>query len=956
MKMRTPIPESITTPAKIETRLGTLEFPQGNPTDRTAEKVYEHLDFMHGVEAFLYALPGASVHAAGRGIKSQGGDNQTVLIIEQLMDSRSLFLTASTESIYSMMWLDLKEGPLVIESPPNILGIVNDHWFRYVGDIGNAGPDQGKGGKYLLLPPGYKDEVPAGYFVLRSATYQNLYFWRGFIKDGSTATAVENTKKFAKVYPLADAKTPPPMKYIDVSGKYFNTIGGNDFSFFEDIKEIVQSEPNDAYSPEILGMLAAIGIEKGKPFNPDEKLKQTLSEAVAVGNATARTIAFKPWIRDAYLHPGSAWFFTFVGGSYQFLSHPGVRNLAARDLFHYNYTGITSAMAFEMVGIGSKYVFASTDSEGRPLEGAKTYKIELPPNIPAKDFWSFVVYDNQTRSMLQTDQQFPSLGSKDKDIVINADGSVDVWFGPTVPKGHENNLGPDCSRRGLGCAVALVWTREELVRQVLEAGRVRTGEITTHKKGTTMKRKLLNATLALSGAVTLLTGYETTAHAEQDAPTLAEMRAIAKEAYIYGYPLVDNYRVQYAYYVDEKNPNFKAPWNHLKNIHSVFTPADTSVQTPNSDTPYSWAGLDLRAEPIVISVPAIEKERYYDVEIWDAYTFIVGYAGSRTTGNDAGSFMLVGPGWKGVTPKGIKKVYVSDTDFGVVVIRTQLFNPADIDSVKKIQAQYKMQPLSEFLGTTPPPAAPAVDFIKPLAKEEQKTSLEFFNIMNFVLTYSPTVPSEVDLRERFAKIGIEGGKTFDPTKLSPEMKTAIEQGRADAWQAFAGGVEELDEGKITSGDVFGSREFLKDNYLNRWIGTIGIYGNAKEEAMYPVYRLDSAGNPLSGANKYTLHFAAGEYPPVNAFWSLTMYDLPQSLLVANPINRYLINSPMLPQMNKDADGGLTIYIQNESPGKDKESNWLPAPKGPFAAYMRLYWPKQTALDGSWKQPKLEEVK
>ena len=436
------------------------------------------------------------------------------------------------------------------------------------------------------------------------------------------------------------------------------------------------------------------------------------------------------------------------------------------------------------------------------------------------------------------------------------------------------------------------------------------------------------------------------------AVTPAEARAIAKDAYIYGYPMVDNYRVQYAYYVDKNDPNFKASWNHLKNIHRVFTPADTSVQTPNSDTPYSWAGLDLRAEPIVISVPAIEKKRYYDVQMWDAYTYIIGYAGSRTTGNAAGTFMIAGPGWKGETPEGIKKVYASDTDFGVVVIRTQLFDPADIGNVEKIQAQYKMQPLSAFLGTAPPTAAPVVDFIKPITADEQKTSLEFFNIMNFVLAYSPAVPSEVALRERFARIGIEGGKTFDPTRLSPEMKTAFEQGRADAWQEFAGGVKQMNEGKLTSGDVFGSREFLGDNYLYRWLSTIGIYGNAKEEAMYPIYRVDSEGQPLSGANRYTLHFDADKYPPVHAFWSLTMYELPSSLLVANPINRYLINSPMLPDMKKDADGGVTIYIQNESPGKDKEANWLPAPKGPFATYMRLYWPAEAALDGSWTQPKL----
>jgi hypothetical protein len=464
-----------------------------------------------------------------------------------------------------------------------------------------------------------------------------------------------------------------------------------------------------------------------------------------------------------------------------------------------------------------------------------------------------------------------------------------------------------------------------------------------------MFMKRLSA-LALTAAMSL---PSTAVHAQDVTPQ--DAREIAKEAYIYGYPLVDNYRVTYAYFEDRNDPNFKAPWNHLKNINNVFTPADTAVQTPNSDTPYSWAGLDLRAEPIVISMPTIAKDRYYVIQIWDAYNYIIGYAGSRTTGNDAGNVMVVGPGWKGETPEGIKKVYVSDTDFGVLVIRTQLFNPADIDNVTKIQAQYKMQPLSAFLGTPPPPAAPVVDFIRPLTKDEQKTSLEFFNIMNFVLTYSPTVPSEVALRERFASIGIAGGKTFDPAKLSPEMKTAIEAGRADAWADFAGAVKKMDEGTITSGDVFGSREFLGDNYLYRWLGTTGIYGNAKEEAIYPILAVDSKGEKLNGANRYTLHFAAGELPPANAFWSTTMYELPSSLLVANPIDRYLLNSTMLSEFVKDADGGLTLYFQNESPGKDKEPNWLPAPKGPFWVILRLYWPKEAALNGDWKAPAVERV-
>lgn len=440
MKMTTPIPESIVTPESVDTRLGTLKFFDGFPDDATSELVYDNLDFMRGVEAFLNAMPGASVEAFRVGLASQGADNnQSILVFEDLMDSHSLFLTGNTESIYNLMWLDTKAGPLVVEVPPNILGFVDSHWFEYVGDVGNAGPDKGQGGKYLLLPPGYDGDVPDGYFVLRSPTYGNLLFFRGFLENGSTATAVENTRKFLKVYLLSEADNPPPMTVINGSGKVFNTVHANDFRFYEEVNDIVQYEPNEAYHPEVLGQLAAIGIEKGKPFAPDERMKKILTDAVAVGNATARTITFKTRIEEAYFYPDSAWFTGFVGGSYEFLLQPGVRNLDARVLFHYYATGITPAMAIKRVGVGSQYAAATTDADKKPLDGSKTYKVHLPPNIPAKDFWSFVVYDNQTRSMLQTDQQFPSIGSDKKDIVVNADSSVDIWFGPTAPEGHEAN-------------------------------------------------------------------------------------------------------------------------------------------------------------------------------------------------------------------------------------------------------------------------------------------------------------------------------------------------------------------------------------------------------------------------------------------------------------------------------------------------------------------------------------
>jgi len=440
MKMTTAIPESITTPDSVKTRIGTLKFFDGYPDDTTTQTVYENLDFMNGVKAFLNCVPGASAEGFRTGWATQGADNnQTVIIMEDLMDSKSLYLTPNTESIYHMAWFDTSEGPLVIETPPNVLGIIDDHWFKYVGDFGNAGPDKGKGGKYLLLPPGYEGEVPEGYFVLRSKTYGNLMFYRGFLVNGSTKTALENTRKYYKVYSLSDAHNPPPMKFVNVSGKAFNTIHANDFHFYEEVDAIVQYEPSEASDPETLGLLAAIGIEKGKEFAPDARMKKILTEAVAVANATARALAFRPRMDGVYYFPDRQWFTNFPGGSYEFLLQPGVRNLEGRVLFHYYATGITPAMAMKMVGVGSQYAAATTDSQGHPLDGSKTYKIHLPPNIPAQNFWSFVVYDNQTRSMLQTDQQFPSISSQRKGVVINADSSVDVWFGPTAPKGHESN-------------------------------------------------------------------------------------------------------------------------------------------------------------------------------------------------------------------------------------------------------------------------------------------------------------------------------------------------------------------------------------------------------------------------------------------------------------------------------------------------------------------------------------
>ncbi|HKE93000.1 MAG TPA: DUF1254 domain-containing protein [Povalibacter sp.] len=430
----------------------------------------------------------------------------------------------------------------------------------------------------------------------------------------------------------------------------------------------------------------------------------------------------------------------------------------------------------------------------------------------------------------------------------------------------------------------------------------------------------------------------------------SDARALAKEAYIYGFPLVDNYRIQYAYFVDTAGPEYKTGWNRIYNNARVYTPDDKAIQTPNSDTPYSYVGADLRTEPLVITVPAIDKDRFYHVQFIDMYTHNFAYVGTRTTGNDAGSFLLVGPDWQGATPPGIKLVIRSETQLAFVLFRTQLFNPADLANVKKVQAGYKAQPLSVFLGQPAPPAAPAIDFMKPLTAEEQRTSPDFFKVLNFVLQFCPTHPSETQLMERFAKLDVGAGREFDLQAMTPETREGVEEGIADAWRARDEAGEQARAGKITSADMFGSREHLNNNYLYRMLAAAtGIYGNSISEAFYTAYFGDTS------SDRYILHFAPGEYPPVDAFWSLTMYDASTSLLVANPLKRYLINSPLLPKLQKDPDGGLTLYLQHGSPGKQQESNWLPAPDGKMKAVLRLYAPKLEVQNGTWKRPELQKV-
>lgn len=432
-----------------------------------------------------------------------------------------------------------------------------------------------------------------------------------------------------------------------------------------------------------------------------------------------------------------------------------------------------------------------------------------------------------------------------------------------------------------------------------------------------------------------------------------ETRSIAKEAYVYGFPMVASYQTLYKQAIDTQSPDYRARFNTLASASGVATPEDKFVVTPNSDTPYSFLWMDLRAEPIVVSMPKIEKNRYYSAQLIDLYTFNFAYLGTRSYGNEGGNFLIAGPDWKGDTPKGITAILRAQTRFAYMIIRTQLFNVGDIDNVSKIQEGYQAQLLSRFLGRIAPAAPPAITW--PLPTADMLTTPAIFPYLNFLLQFCPVDSSETSLMSRFAKLDMGAGRTFDWTNLSAEGKRDVLDGIKDSAADLETIMKRINTDQIASSDMFGTREFLKNNYLYRYAGAkLGLYGNSGAEASYFGYFVDADHRPLDASkDNYKLHFPKGQLPENNAFWSLTMYDGKTQLLVSNPLKRYLLNSTALDSYKYGSDGSLTFYIQTNSPGQELEANWLPAPAGPFYGVFRVYMPGEQVANGRWKKPPMQ---
>ena len=467
-----PIPPSIVTPDRVNSRIGPLEFKDGAPSQATLEKVYDNLDFTHAFEAFVNTMQGVNAEAIRRGFLDIGVKDNEILVFSTLMDAKSLFLTANADTVYFVGILDVSKGPMVLETPPKALGTIDDMWWRWVIDFGAPGPDRGEGGKFLILPPGYDGPTPeGGFFVARARTTRVLILGRMFMENDDPKPAVELIRKFTKIYPyevggvgtsiaqfldgaaqLGRITPPPATVFHEGSGKVMNTIPPNDWTFYDMLNDVVQREPATSLDPELMGPVAAIGIVKGKPFAPDARMKRILTDALAVANATSRSLLLHPRAADWYYYPGSAWMNPLFISGYQFetpiplvtregakpFPPTGYRTLDARSAFFYGITGITPAMSMRLPGIGSQYLFATLDANKQYFDGGKTYRVTLPKDIPQAKFWSFTLYDNQTRSMLDTPQGYPRAGSQSFPSPAaepNADGSTTVYFGPTQPAG-----------------------------------------------------------------------------------------------------------------------------------------------------------------------------------------------------------------------------------------------------------------------------------------------------------------------------------------------------------------------------------------------------------------------------------------------------------------------------------------------------------------------------------------
>ncbi len=970
-RMGTDVPERITIPNRIDTRLGPLTFFDGFPEDETVDRLYDNLDFQRGVQAFLTAMPAASLSAMRAGLRTIGVVNNSVAIFETLMDSRSLFLTANTESIYVVGWLDLKDGPLVVETPPHVLGLVDDFWFHYVADIGDAGPDRGEGGRFLFLPPGYQGAVPAGYYACRSRTFGNWLLIRGFMTDGDPAPAVRQMKDRLRIYPLTQRDSPPDTYFVNASGKAFNTIHATDRSYFEEVNRVVQEEPAESIDPETLGLLAALGIEKGKPFTPDARMRRILDDAAAVGSATARAIAYRSRISEQYQFGYTHYVNAFVGGSYEFLRN-GARLLDPRTCMFFCATGITPAMAVKLpAGVGSQYACAFVDNKGCAFDGGRTYRLHLPPHIPARDFWSIVAYDTQTRSMLQTDQPFPSISSHKPGVIINPNTSVDVYFGPAsataetpVPAAAipTSNWIQTIAGKSWFFALRLYGPLESWfdkswqpldVEELAEAGHI-DGPAPVPQMAMPLPPSLIMADTITTpiGALTFFDGVPDEMTDAKVYDHLDFQRGV--QAVLTTMPAASQHAMREGIRTFGRDNETVLIFENLMDSTALFLTGDADRVSV-----VSW--LNLRNGPLVVESPPNTVGVVDD--FWFQHVTDLGNGGPD--GGAGGKYLFVPPGYSGAIPDGYF-VCRSPTFNNRVDIRGFLVNGDPRPAVVHIRRHLKIYPLGR--AGSPPP----LNFVNVSGRRfntVHAADFTFFDAVNDVVQEEPAGATDPETLGMLAAIGIQKGWPFSPdSRLRKTLTEAASVANATARALTY--CPRMSEAYLYAGSAWktavvgGSRTFLRDGarlldartqfyFYASGLSSVAGRMPAGAGSQYALACVDSNHEPLDGGRAYRLHLPP--HIPAMDFWSVVVYD--------NQTRSQLQTDQRSPSISSlkagvviHQDGSVDVYFGPRAP-REMETNWIQTwPGKGWSAVLRLHDPRESWFDKSWRPGEIQPLR
>ncbi len=1002
---------SVGVPPEVSTRIGTLRFEDGLPDRATVKTVYEHLDFLRGVRTYLHALPAVSMYAMREGIYSADGlPNYTVLLSESLIDARSRFLAMDTETVYATVWISLKGGPIVVETPPRTLGVFDDIWQRHLADTGYPGPDRGKGGRYVIVPPAYDGYVPNSPFLVQSPTFGVWAIFQGFVVEGSTETAIANFKEHLKIYPLKESERPPPNQFVDISGRAFDTLPPTDFAFFEALDAVVQEEPRESQDPDVLGLFASIGIEKDGKFEPDESMRGLLAEAAAVGNATARTLLMSPRAASASGDSGSQWETGSAGGDYQFLQDHG-RRLDDRTRFYYGATAHETAQVDDVLGKRSERAIAFRDAQGKPLDGGKTYRLTLPANVPAKTFWSLVVYDNDTRSMLQTDQRFPSVNTaqiaiqKRPPVAKNDDGSTTIYFGPEAPA-EASALGGRGGRsrrsgnwiqtipgRGWHAILRVYGPLPPWYEHTWRPGEFEPmTEVPSVSTGARPPAMATPLPAALStpakvetrlGVLEFELGLPTAQTAERLYSNLDFIRGV--DAFLVTIPWAS----QVALGRGLRSAGLDDP--SIVGLFDKRVDPQSELLTASPDAVYAFSRLNLREGAAVVRGPA--KKAGVATDVFGRPLSDLGPNGPGK--GEGGLFLFTPPDYEGQISERyfsfesatfdnlLQWQAVSQNGDPLPIAeffqrRIQIY-PFDIDFDQEFNFDEPDPQPEPVAGTTTPDGEsdPSVDDFAPDVTDDETrfvslsgvpmstippSDLGFYEMINESLQREPPQAFGPETLGLLASVGLRPGSTFAPAAdmsatLTESAAVATATARALAFRPRNPEAYLYDGLGWFTSFTGNSSVFLRSGarlldarttffYLDTGLSSTRVSAPENVYEVKAFAATDSRGEYLDGAKTYTLRLARDV--PARALWSVAIYDPQTRSLRATPEGQVASVGAATPGLIANSDGSTTIYFGPRPPA-GREANWIQTmPDERWFAVFRLYEPLRPWFDQTWR--------